>query len=432
MGFADAYLARQGRVPLIGEPPSPELRCIAVIPAYKEEQLHRTLFSLQNQHVFNGTAEIIVLINAPEDAPDSLVKSSESLVRECRMSFNSSIRDKIHVHILPLQLLPKKDAGVGLARKIGMDEAASRFNLLNKPEGIIASCDADAIYESNYLMELDRHFIENPATPACSIYFEHTSGPEFPSEINSAIIQYELYLRYYLLGLRYAGHPHAYHTIGSSFAVRSDVYCRQGGMNKRKAGEDFYFLQKVIQLGHYSELNSVKVSLSPRPSDRVPFGTGAAVAKIITPGQGRWKTYQPEAFFQLRKFIELVNSEIPFNENAVEERSGHILSPLLDFLAVSGFREAVSEIRSNTAGHEAFVKRFFTWFNAFRVLKFMNFSHEEYFEKMDVSKCIRQFLGICGWDQASLPADDAGLLTLLRKLEMQTGYYNLSGQQHLF
>jgi hypothetical protein len=430
MGFADAYLAKQGRVPLIGEPPSPELRCIAVIPAYKEEQLHRTLFSLQNQQAFGGTAEIIVVINAPDDAPDSLVKSAEALVGECRTVFASKIRDNIHFHILPFQLLPKKDAGVGLARKIGMDEAAYRFNLLNKPNGIIASCDADAIYESNFLMELDGHFIENPATPACSIFFEHAYGPEFSPEINSAIIQYELYLRYYLLGLRYAGHPHAYHTIGSSFAVRSDVYCRQGGMNKRKAGEDFYFLQKVIQLGQFTELNSVKVSLSPRPSDRVPFGTGAAVAKIIAPGQGRWKTYQSEAFIQLRKFIELVNSGNPLVENALKESSGLIPSPLRTFLKESGLSEAIAEIRANTAGQEAFLKRFFTWFNAFRVLKFMNYSHEEYFERIDISQCIRQFLGKCGLNQASLPADDAGLLSLMRKLEKETGYYNLAGHRY--
>jgi hypothetical protein len=427
MGFADTYLARQGRVPLIGEPPSPELRCIAVIPAYKEDQLHRTLFSLKNQQTFGGTAEVIVLVNAPENAPYLLVKNSEDLVRECRTHFANSIGSRIHFHILPLQLLPKKDAGVGLARKIGMDEAAYRFNLLNRPDGIIVSCDADAIYESGFLVELHRHFQENPATPACSIFFEHAYGPEFSPEINSAIVQYELYLRYYLLGMRYARHPHAFHTIGSSFAVRSDVYCRQGGMNKRKGGEDFYFLQKVIQLGQFTELNAVKVSLSPRYSDRVPFGTGAAVAKLITTGQGSWKTYQPEAFIQLRKFIGLVNTEISLPENTIEGSIGNIPLPLVTFLQESGLMEAVAEIRANTAGQEAFVKRFFSWFNAFRVLKFMNYSHEECFERMDISQCVRRFLGICGLNQASLPPDDAGLLSLMRELEKETGYYNLAG-----
>jgi hypothetical protein len=431
MGFADAYLARQGRVPLIGEPPSPELRCIAVIPAYKEDQLHRTLFSLRSQQAFGGTAEVIVLVNAPEDAPDTIVKSSEVLIRDCRAVFASSSYDRIHFHILPLQLLPKKDAGVGLARKIGMDEAAHRFNLLNKPDGLIISCDADAIYEESYLSELDRHFSNNPLTPACSIYYEHSYGPEFSTEINAAIIQYELYLRYYLLGLRLAGHPHAFHTIGSSFVVRGDVYCRQGGMNKRKAGEDFYFLQKVIQLGNFTELNSVKVTLSPRPSDRVPFGTGAAVAKIISPGQSQWMTYQPEAFLQLKKFIDLIYGGIVSLEKVVDGGSELISSPLSTFLQESGIRDAITEIKTNTAGEEAFRKRFFTWFNAFRVLKYMNFSHEEHYKRMNISSCARKLLGICGINENSLPPDDGGLLSFLRRLERQTGYYNLPGGRNI-
>ena len=41
--------------------------------------------------------------------------------------------------------MPAKDAGVGLARKTGMDEALYRFNMLGKPEGIILSYDADSL-----------------------------------------------------------------------------------------------------------------------------------------------------------------------------------------------------------------------------------------------------------------------------------------------
>ena len=37
-------------------------------------------------------------------------------------------------------------------------------------------------------------------------------------------------------------------------AVRADAYLRQGGMNRRKAGEDFYFLNKFMVLGGYGEM----------------------------------------------------------------------------------------------------------------------------------------------------------------------------------
>ena len=68
-------------------------------------------------------------------------------------------------------------------------------------------------------------------------------------QAREAIMKYELYLRYYRLALEYTGHPHAYHCIGSAFAVRTLDYVAQGGMNKRQAGEDFYFLQKLIATG---------------------------------------------------------------------------------------------------------------------------------------------------------------------------------------
>ena len=95
---------------------------------------------------------------------------------------------------------------------------------------------------------------------------------------------YELHLRYLNLFSRFTGFPYAYHTIGSCFGVRAETYASQGGMNKRKAGEDFYFLHKIIPLGEFREINNTCVIPSPRESDRVPFGTGAAIGKYLFRG----------------------------------------------------------------------------------------------------------------------------------------------------
>ena len=73
------------------------------------------------------------------------------------------------------------------------------------------------------------------------------------------IAAYELHLRYYTHGLRFSNLPYSFQTVGSAMAVRCSAYQKQGGMNKRKAGEDFYFIQKIIALGGYSELNSTTV-----------------------------------------------------------------------------------------------------------------------------------------------------------------------------
>ncbi|MEZ4848575.1 MAG: hypothetical protein R3B93_08135 [Bacteroidia bacterium] len=73
---------------------------------------------------------------------------------------------------------------------------------------------------------------------------------------------------------------HAFHCVGSSMAVRSIAYQKRGGMNRRKAGEDFYFLQKFIAEGTLAELSTTKVIPSPRASEKVPFGTGRAIKKL--------------------------------------------------------------------------------------------------------------------------------------------------------
>src|SRR5204862_3217619 len=113
-----------------------------------------------------------------------------------------------------------------------------------------------------------------------------------------------LHLRYYIQALRYAGFPHAHHTIGSCMAVRAGEYRQQGGMNKRKAGEDFYFLHKIIPLGGFGDLTGTTVYPSPRPSDRVPFGTGKAVRENL-PGR-QIKTYPLDAFLDLKQMIARV------------------------------------------------------------------------------------------------------------------------------
>jgi hypothetical protein len=44
---------------------------------------------------------------------------------------------------------------------------------------------------------------------------------------------------------------YAYHTVGSAMAVKAYQYVKVGGMNRRQAGEDFYFIQKLVHSGNF-------------------------------------------------------------------------------------------------------------------------------------------------------------------------------------
>ncbi len=366
--YLNRYALRQQ---LIETKPSENLGLIVVIPCCNETALITSLESLFLCKKPICITEVIIVINASEIAEQSIINQNLETLKEALLWSKTHTDDKINFHFLEENVLPKKHAGVGLARKIGMDEAVRRFDSINK-DGIIVCFDADSQCEPNYLVEIEKHFKNNPKTPACSIHFEHPiNGNEFLPEIYDGILQYELHLRYYKNGLAYAGLPYAYHTIGSSMAVRSSSYQKQNGMNQRKAGEDFYFLQKLIPLGNFSEIKTTKVIPSPRVSDRVPFGTGKAMQNWLNDGSNQLKSYPPNVFKDLKMFNELLPNYFTTDKVVLP-------TSISSFLQTIDFENNLTNIKKNSTSTSHFVKLFYNWFNAFKVLKYVHFARDNY------------------------------------------------------
>jgi len=68
-------------------------------------------------------------------------------------------------------------------------------------------------------------------------------------------------------------------------------------------------------------------------------------------------------------------------------------------------------------GIQSFRKRFFGWFNMFKIVKYLNSVHGTLFEKMSVDQCASELLKIIGKDFKS--ADLVTLLEFYRLLELQ-------------
>ena len=62
------------------------------------------------------------------------------------------------------------------------------------------------------------------------------------------------------------------------------------------------------------------------------------------------------------------------------------------FLDLNQFLESLKSINSNTSQMESFKKRFYQWFDAFKVLKYMNFVHQDFYTKELVIVCLKSFL----------------------------------------
>ncbi|MCI5055754.1 MAG: hypothetical protein MRY83_06575 [Flavobacteriales bacterium] len=311
--------------------------------------------------------EVIVVVNRSDDASDKIIEQNRISIESFSKFRDEHIIPNIGFYLIE-SILPNKHAGVGLARKIGMDEAVYRFSKTDN-DGLIVCLDADCEVDDNYFEVLDSKTLDNGIN-GISIYFEHDLyGNEFEAGIYTSIIKYELFLRYYKNALEYCQLPYAFYTVGSSMAVRASAYAKQGGMNRRRAGEDFYFLQKIIELGNCIELNETVVRPSPRISDRVPFGTGKAVNDLV--GASAYYVCAFDAFLEIRSFIEKMDSF--FESDPVKDKR---YSNFHDFLLQRGLSDALATIRSNVSSIAQFRKRFFRWLNAFIIMKFTNHYRE--------------------------------------------------------
>lgn len=386
--FANKYLQKQNRVAFIEQQPDPDLGMIVMIPCFREPDILKTLESLTNCKLPNKKVEVLVLINHSEIAPDETKQYNRNTKIEIdEWISNLNISGINFFSIGPIEL-PKKWAGVGLARKFGMDEALRRFNLLEKPNGIIVSLDADTLVEKNYLVEIENHFNKFPKNVGATISFQHqTKGLE--EKQLKGILLYEKYLLYYKNALKFIGYPNPLFTVGSAFAVTADGYIKRGGMTRRQAGEDFYFLQTLAQLGTVGEITTTAVYPSARESDRIPFGTGPAIVKWMNDETDLTKTYDFQAFVDLKQFFDIIENLFRIEKKSFAELVQKLPEPVRKFIQTDNFWEEIEDLNDNCSSTDSFKTRFFHKFNALKILKFMNFGHDGFYEKADLEQ---QFL----------------------------------------
>ena len=400
----NAYLKKYGfQAPKIKLPPSKNLRIIIVIPCFNEPDLISSLQALNSAEQASCDVEVIVVLNSGEDHSNEIKRQNQQTAAAFAQLVDQ-LESHIQYHLIHESNLPKKHAGVGLARKIGMDEAVARFEQLGE-DGIIVCFDADAGCDKNYLKAIESHFQHHKQSPGAAIYFEHPlAGQDHDGKIYEAITSYELHLRYYVACQRYLKLPYAFHTVGSSMAVRSSAYKKQGGMNKRKAGEDFYFLHKIIALGNFSEINTTKVIPSPRVSDRVPFGTGKAVGDRIADDKDPYVTYNFEIFKKIESSLRHLSEWYQEDFTVVD-------LPGLD-------REKLLEIKSHTSSYVSFIKRFYVWFDAFRLLKVVHHFRDNGYPNQPIQDMVKKMGDEIGIDLMMSEKEQLKKLRAIQRTEL--------------
>ena len=349
---------------------------IIVIPCYKEPDIIRTVRSLFDCERGDFPVEIILLINSYQIDSEEIISINRNSYKEVSGFASANNTGSFFLTPVWIENLPGHQTGAGIPRKLGMDEAIRHFR--GDKSGIIVSLDADCLVEKNYLTEIYRNFKEYNLNSATIAFHHPVDHLDETDPLRQATIQYEMYLHYYRSALEFCGYHYPYFTVGSAFAVTAETYLKAGGMGKQQSGEDFYFLQKVFPLGKTKFIDTTCVYPEARTSDRVPFGTGPALQKMLNENSTVKMTYQFEAFKSLKILFDNLDSFFKQPAEMVESFIKNLPDYIFHFLREDGFIEKVSEINRHTATPHSFRKRFFDYFNAFKIVKYLNFVHPEY------------------------------------------------------
>jgi hypothetical protein len=381
-----------------------------VIPALAESpRLFATLASLAaNPPDMLARFLVLVVVNHREDAPEADKEDNYRTLN--RLAEKSPEPTQIRLAwvdaVTAGKELPVKKGGVGLARKIGLDLALTRLDF-TEDTPLLVCLDADTLVEPTYLAAILRHF-GSTAAGGAAIPFRHQ--PAESPEAQAAIDRYELFLRHYLLGLKVARSPYAIHTVGSAMACTAAAYLKSGGMNMRTAGEDFYFCQQLARTSGFATVSGTTVHPSPRPSHRVPFGTGRSVSRWLDGDDGAITFYQPECFSILRDWLDLVAGNAQSDAEALMAGAERISPLLAAYMSDVSFPDTWRGLRRNHPLPGRLAAAFHGWFDGLKTMKLIHHLSAHGYPRTEPEQALPGLLRLAG----ALPA--AGVSEQLEQL----------------
>ncbi len=365
-----------------------------VIPACNEfPTLFETLNSVHDSYTIarskNSSLPIVGYIVVVNNKHSSTlqVKENNQLLLQKLSSFKFDSCSIITIDLTQKGTnLPEKQ-GVGYARKYGMD-----FALLCHST-VIACMDADTLVDSNYIQELISFFNQcviakenKKQIPVGAVTnFIHQKNTD--KSIQSIVNDYERYMKTHSEKLKHCGTPFWLWALGPTIVSSSYGYAGSAGMNKRIAGEDFYFLQSLVKL-HIQQNNNgfskadIKNALDfpilnctvypqSRYSDRVLFGTGKKLFDVKQ-GKDKIEFYEEELYTSLKVFLELI-SKGKGNPETTFPKIKDTLPEIWLFLDSEGFFSMWEDLyRQNKKSDKRVFSAFHSWFDGLKILRLIH------------------------------------------------------------
>ena len=177
-----------------------------------------------------------------------------------------------------------------------------------------------------------------------------------------------------MLSLKYANSPYAFLSVGSTIVCDLNSYIQVGGMNKKKAGEDFYFLEKLAKIYPIEKINESIVFPSSRISTRVPFGTGPRIKRFLEKTQNEYLLYSAETFEILKQWLKLFYSNEHNRETEILLKKAKDICPeLKNFLIENKFEQDWHNILNNSKSEKQLNMQRKYWMDGFKTLKLIHY-----------------------------------------------------------
>lgn len=349
---ADQYLQNRAA-------PTVKYAHVLVVPAFDEPvaALQHLLAACQ-QHA----ALPIIVVNYPEQASAAQIARTKDLYQAlCRSN----------ACVIQAYGLPRRQ-GVGLARKLGNDVALHLIAAGEVQTSWLRQTDADAVLPADYfLYPLPEHEQEQVGAV---VFAHHHTSPD--PQLKLAADLYDQHMAYYVAGLRYAGSPFAFPTLGSTICVRVKAYAQVRGFPKRNAGEDFYLLNKVAKVAAVETVVAVRIGLAARLSQRVPFGTGPALARIVddlaeAPDGSKYKSYHPDVFTALKALRASMHQYAADPTQSVSVSHEALLTAV-------GWQQLAPRLSTHYPTPEQRRRVVDEWFDGLRTLRVVHMLQDEY------------------------------------------------------
>lgn len=246
-------------------PPSPALRASIVVPARDEEGLiGASLLALAGQTgVPHDHFEVLLVLDRCTDRTEARARRVKEANPHLRLFF-----------------LDGPGRGSGHARRVGMEAACERLLAVGRPDGLIASTDADTVVAPDWLsVQLDA---VAAGARAIGGRIGLAEDDTLPSRVRTWHADHsEARYRKLLSEPDHKGTTEHWQFSGASLSVTAETYREVGGLEPLTSLEDEYLEGALRRRGIPIErLLAVRAATSPRLKGRAERGLSYDLSRV--------------------------------------------------------------------------------------------------------------------------------------------------------